>query len=147
MTSFRTAGSDMPLTSPSEALSALLNPANRGCRPGASPVPPRRAPPAPRRHRPPPATAATRAWFRSRTRSQRSTELAGRGDRCDSQLAQPVHRVLQRDHDLGIVLESRGFARERLGGTEGNVEAITRSCLPGRTGSPTNGCLATYWMP
>ena len=69
-------------------------------RSAAAPPPP---PPPPPRHRP---RLHHRRHRRRRSPplaepgTQRSTELTGRRDRRDPQLAEPVHRVLQGDHDL-----------------------------------------------
>ena len=103
ITSLSTAGSDMPLTSPSELLSALLLPLGHRAGPASAS-----------------ATAAAAAAGRGGRApgSQRRAEMAGGGDRRDPFLQELVIRVLERDHDLRIILVGIHFGLERLRRTE-----------------------------
>ena len=117
MTSFKTAGRDIPLTSPSDGLSALLSPVGMVL------------------DVPPVVLLVVRC-----SRSQRSAELTGGRDRCDPLLEELVVLVLECDHDLREVLVGIDFARERLGRTKGERGRDDAVDLPGRSGSFTNGC-------
>ena len=102
ITSSRTAGSDMPLESPTDALSALLAPVSDV--PPVVPLPPRRLPSGRARSDPAPSGAPNSPDGR---------------DRRDPLLEELVVRVLERDHDLGIILVGVHFALEGLGRAEG----------------------------
>ena len=101
--------SDMPLTSPRDAVVGVVEagPRTRGCRAGA-PVPPyHRCPPVPV----PVVVAATPPAGAPNWPAAAIGAIPSLRSRCIC--------VLERDHDLGIVLEGRGLAREGLGSSEG----------------------------
>ena len=108
ITSFSTAGSDMPLTSPSERVVGVVVADGDPLR-----LRPRRRPPPPP-PAPPPAVPVVGA-----PSAQRRTELSGCRDRRDPFLEELVVGVLERDHDLRIVLEGGRFALEGLCRAEG----------------------------
>ena len=94
----------MPLTSPSDALSALLSPAVGGA------VPP--VPASARR------CAAARCVGVSAVAPSGAPNSPGGRDRRDALLEELVIRVLERDHDLRVVLVGIHFGLERLGRAE-----------------------------
>ena len=94
---------------------------------------------------PPPASPAARASGGARavrSSPQRSAELAGGRDRRDALLAELVILVLERDHDLRVCLVGCASLGNVWVVPKARDAAITRSTLPGRTGSLTNG-----WLP
>ena len=121
ITSFSTAGSDIPLVSPREALADVVrvtegNP-ERASRTAARtaattataapPAPPPPPPPPPhRRHHRAAGTAGTAGCrCNGSPGAERCAELACRRDRGDTQLPEPVELVLESQHDLGEGLE------------------------------------------
>ena len=115
MTSLSTAGSAMPLESPTAELVCVVsavvdNPAV----PATSPTPPSPPVPPPAPAPPPPVVDGGRC-----PSSQRSSKFARGRDGRDPFLEELMVGILKRDHDLGIVPVRIDFTLECLRGAEG----------------------------